>query len=81
MKVVFYTTDGCSLCEQVLESLFAEPAFAGVQLQTYEIALDDELVSRYASTLPVLKVSDRELHSPFSISQALDWLSKARETI
>ena len=77
MKVVFYTTDGCSLCEQVLDGLFGEPGFAGVELVTSDIALDDELVDRYASTLPVLKASDVELHSPFTTAEAVEWLAKA----
>ena len=77
MKVVLYTTDGCSLCEEVLDGLFAEPGFAGVELVTSDIALDDELVDRYASTLPVLKAADLELHSPFTMAEAVNWLSKA----
>ena len=74
MKIVFYTTDGCSLCEQMLDRLIGEPAFAGVQLQTCEIAFDDELLDRYGATLPVLRVGDLELHSPFSSQEAADWL-------
>ena len=59
----------------MLDKLIGEPIFAGVQLVTKEVALDDELTERFAQTLPVMCVNEQELHSPFTIDEAKDWLT------
>lgn len=67
------------MCEQMLDRLIGEPAFAGVQLQTREIAFDDELLDRYGATLPVLCIGELELHSPFSTQEAVNWLVESTQ--
>lgn len=67
------------MCEQMLDGLIGEPAFAGVQLQTREIAFDDELLDRYGATLPVLCIGELELHSPFSTQEAVNWLVESTQ--
>ena len=74
MKVVFYTTEGCGICEDVLDLLFNEPKLAGLELVSREIADDAELVARFGETLPVLEKGGAVLHSPFTINDVLEWI-------
>lgn len=65
-EVVLYTTQGCSLCDAVLNRLLSEPDFVGLRLSVVDIALDDQLVEAFGADLPVLLYKDRILRSPFA---------------
>ena len=73
-EVVLYTTEGCSLCDAVLDQLLNEPAFVGRRLRVVDIALDEQLVAEFGADLPVLIFQDRELRAPFGRSEIADLL-------
>ncbi len=54
IKVILYSTDHCTLCEQALDLLLSMPELVGRQLDVVDVALDDTLQSRYGERLPVL---------------------------
>ena len=67
MTAKLYGTPGCHLCDDA-ERLLAH-AGAALRLDwTYiDIALDDELVERYGTRIPVLIINTHELNWPFSL--------------
>jgi len=60
MRLFLYHTLGCHLCElaevAVQQVLDAAPALAQVQLEKIDIALDEQLLARYGTTIPVIKL-------------------------
>jgi len=60
MRLFLYHTLGCHLCElaeaAVQQVLDAAPALAKVQLEKIDIALDEQLLARYGTTIPVIKL-------------------------
>ncbi|WP_320822547.1 glutaredoxin family protein [Reinekea sp.] len=60
MRLFLYHTLGCHLCElaeaAVQQVLDAVPAFALVQVEKIDIALDELLLARYGTTIPVIKL-------------------------
>jgi len=67
LKVILYSTDHCTLCEQALDLLLSMPELAGTQLKVVDVALDDALQARYGERLPVLELASG------ADSRALDW--------
>lgn len=68
-------TRGCHLCDQAELLLQQAGAARALSWQYCDIALDEDLVVRYGSRIPVLLAADgRELCWPFSL---LDILSLA----
>ncbi|RZU46886.1 glutaredoxin [Fluviicoccus keumensis] len=67
MIAKLYGTSGCHLCDDA-ERLLAQ-AGAALRLDwTYiDIALNDELVDRYGTRIPVLLINRHELNWPFSL--------------
>jgi len=67
--IQLYTTSACHLCE-LAEAMLDE---INLTVQMIEIANDDDLVTRYGTTIPVLKRLDTqaELNWPFSTSDIL----------
>ena len=57
IRVILYSTDHCTLCEQALDLLLSMPELAGRQLDVVDVAEDDALLSRYGERLPVLCVT------------------------
>jgi glutaredoxin len=51
-RVVFYTADGCGLCERAREVLNAE----GVRYDEVDITGDSELEATYREWLPVVEI-------------------------
>lgn len=79
--LVLYGRPGCHLCDdahQVLHALLAERAAGGLPVPTVlerNIDEDEELHRRYAFTIPVVAVGDRELElatSPAKLRRLLD---------
>ncbi|NKB97677.1 MAG: glutaredoxin family protein [Pseudomonadales bacterium] len=77
-RLIFYTTDGCSLCEVALDQILGMPLLAGLRMEVIDVALDDDLVARYGATLPVLVFSDHELHAPFDAAKVEQWIYDSR---
>lgn len=73
-RVALYTTEHCSLCDQVLDLLLSMPEAAGVRLEVVDIAGDDALMARYGERIPVLRANDRELRAPFDRDAIAKWL-------
>lgn len=65
--LVLYRRDGCHLCDDAratLELLLADRAARGLAapaIEERDIQADDELHRRYAFTIPVVALGDREL--------------------
>lgn len=70
--LTLYGTTGCHLCDQA-EALLAQAASARrLEWRYVDIALDDALVERYGTRIPVLLADDgREIGWPFSLLDIL----------
>lgn len=70
--LTLYGTPGCHLCDQA-EALLRQAAAARPLAWRYvDIALDDALVARYGTRIPVLVTGEgRELGWPFSLLDIL----------
>ncbi len=70
MKVQLYTTLGCHLCEQAMEMLlYLQAQGIDLQIESIEIADDDDLMERYGIRIPVVRGTDNEIGWPFSIEE------------
>ena len=58
------TTTGCHLCERAMDELLSMPELGGFKLDAIDIAFDDDLISRYAERIPVLRVGAGEFCWP-----------------
>ena len=72
IELLFYTTDGCHLCEEaetlLLQLLAADPNRCTVEV--IDIIESDDLVERYGERIPVVKRADtdQELGWPFDLA-------------
>jgi hypothetical protein len=75
--LVFYTTDGCHLCEdgEKIFKVVLNPEVYDVQY--VDIAESNALIEQYGLTIPVLKRLDTaaELNWPFSMGTVMKFLS------
>lgn len=70
MIVTLYTTLGCHLCEQAHAMLLHLSANGwALEIDTVEIADDDDLIEKYGIRIPVLKTGGQELGWPFSLEE------------
>ncbi|MFT4928963.1 MAG: hypothetical protein ACI8WB_005083 [Phenylobacterium sp.] len=71
---VLYSTDGCHLCEQVVEMLV--DISKTDRVQTVDIVDDDTLVEAYGIRIPVVKnsLTGAELGWPFDHQQLNDFV-------
>lgn len=71
VELIFYTTDGCHLCEQaetlLLQLLAANPNRCTIEV--IDIIEEDELVNRYGERIPVVRRpdTDQEVGWPFDL--------------
>ena len=71
MEIILYSTSGCHLCDVARALVFPLFTRNNVTLRTVDIADSDDLLSRYATRIPVLVSPDgRELGWPFTAAQA-----------
>ena len=69
--LVFYSTDGCHLCEQAAQLLVQ----AGHAFETVDIIDDSALVDAYGVRIPVLKrPNGQELGWPFGLSELEEFI-------
>ena len=75
-ELLFYTTEGCHLCEYAAAMLDDLARSRKFQVKPVDIAESEELVTRYGLTIPVLRNlhSDRELNWPFTLEQIIELL-------
>ena len=69
MRLILYVTDHCDLCEQAFSLLASMPELAGHTVTTIDIALDDALLERFGSRIPLLEGEFGLLDWPFSAQQ------------
>lgn len=78
--LTLYTTDHCALCDEAMTLLLDDPgvapALAGMRLRTVDVALDDALLERYGTRVPVLCTSTRTLAWPFDARAVLDLIAE-----
>tara|TARA_B100001123_G_C14824801_1_gene833718 strand:+ start:99 stop:287 length:189 start_codon:yes stop_codon:yes gene_type:complete len=60
----------------VIEKLFALTHGYGIDLTIIDVALDDDLLSRYGEYIPVLEIEDKVLRSPFNEEKMRLFLEK-----
>ena len=71
MRIQIFSTDGCTLCDKVIDKLFGLSLAQGLELIVTDVSLDDELLNQYGSDIPVIKISGKILRSPFSDEELL----------
>ena len=71
MRIQVFSTDGCTLCDKVIDKLFDLSLAQGSELIVTDVSLDDELLNQYGSDIPVIKISGKILRSPFSDEELL----------
>lgn len=64
-NVIFYTTAGCSLCDQA--KVLTDRLLPASAITFVDIVDDDELMKKYGERIPVLKCGDKEIGWPFSL--------------
>tara|TARA_R110002072_G_scaffold1598_7_gene13649 strand:+ start:9553 stop:9801 length:249 start_codon:yes stop_codon:yes gene_type:complete len=81
MKLNFYTTLGCHLCEQALQVVARLQAteFPNLELISIDIADKDDLVERYGIRIPVVHITDAQtdLGWPFDEEKLKRYLESA----
>jgi len=75
--IMFFTTEGCHLCElarEMLESLGESEKFV---VETQDISEAEVLVEKYGLLIPVLmdKGTRKELRWPFDSHDIAEWIS------
>ena len=71
MRIQIFSTDGCTLCDKVIDKLFGLSLAQGLELIVTDVSLDDELLNQYGADIPVIKISGKILRSPFSEEELL----------
>ena len=66
MRIQIFSTDGCTLCDKVIDKLLDLSLAKGSELIVTDVSLDEELLNRYGADIPVIKISEKILRSPFS---------------
>ena len=77
MRIQIFSTDGCTLCEKVIDKLFDLSLNQGLELVVTDVSLDDELLGRYGTDIPVIKTSEKPLRSPFSDEEMLELIKQS----
>jgi hypothetical protein len=78
-KVVFYTRQGCCLCDQALAVVQDARREADFALELVDIDGDDQLVARYGDKVPVVTVDGR-MHAKYRVDRAA-LLRRLREAV
>ena len=77
MRIQIFSTDGCSLCEKVIDKLFDLSIDHGLEVYVTDVSLDEELINRYGADIPVIKMSEKILRSPFSDAELLELINQS----
>ena len=78
-SLILYSTLGCHLCDQAKTIIWPILEQHSLKLAEVDIADSAELMQRYAVTIPVVRLDNRqeELHWPFSAAELEAYLSSA----
>jgi len=76
-NLLFYTTEGCHLCEQAELLLKEAQSLRPTSLESVDIATSADLVDRYGLRIPVVKKqsNNKELGWPFDMTMLLQFLA------
>ena len=77
MRIQIFSTDGCSLCDKVIDKLFDLSIDHGLEIYVTDVSLDEELINRYGADIPVIKISEKILRSPFSDAELLTLIEQS----
>lgn len=66
MKLILYGTDCCQLCDEALAVVEQALEDREYQLDIVDISTSDELMTKYAYSIPVLQLNCVDLIWPFS---------------
>ena len=77
MRIQIFSTDGCSLCDKVIDKLFDLSIDQGLEIYVTDVSLDEELINRYGADIPVIKMSEKILRSPFSDAELLELIDQS----
>ena len=77
MRIQIFSTDGCSLCDKVIDKLFDLSIDHGLEVYVTDVSLDEELINRYGADIPVIKMSEKILRSPFSDAELLKLIDQS----
>ena len=77
MRIQIFSTDGCSLCDKVIDKLFDLSIDHGLEIYVTDVSLDEELIKRYGADIPVIKMSEKILRSPFSDEELLELIDQS----
>ena len=79
-RLILYSTDHCTLCDEALDMLLSMPELGGSSVRVVDIAVEDELYVRFAEHIPVLADVDggAELVWPFNQASVLAWLGQIK---
>ncbi len=70
-RVVFYTAEGCRLCERALEVVREVEAELGFDLELVDVGGDPTLEARYREHLPVVEIDGERAFTYFVQPDAL----------
>ena len=79
-KIIFYTTFGCHLCEQVEAMIFAlnqqKNLSENYEIIAFDIIDDEKKLEEYRTSIPVLEndTTKEKLFWPFSFDDLENWL-------
>lgn len=75
-QLLFFTTDGCGLCDQALERLRPAARRRGFLIETRDILTDPAAEAAYGEAIPVVRRADsgRELRWPFTDAELYRFL-------
>ncbi|MFT6092177.1 MAG: thiol-disulfide isomerase/thioredoxin [Pseudohongiellaceae bacterium] len=75
VKIVFYTTLGCHLCEEAEQQLRHLVTANAVEVEAVDISSSEDLVALYGIRIPVLKnmENEQELDWPFDYPELLQF--------
>ena len=73
-QLILLTSQTCSLCDKAKDIVLQYRTF--LSLEEFEILTNDDLFERYRYSIPVLKdkITDSELHWPFTYEGFGEWL-------
>jgi len=77
LKIIFYTTVGCHLCDNVAPMLDHVKADFALEISVIDIADDDHLIELYGQEIPVLYRPDLDMDIawPFNLENLQAFLA------
>jgi uncharacterized membrane protein len=81
IEVIFYSRQGCHLCEQARTDLDALKADLPFTLKVVDVDQDEKLKNAYGHILPIVEIGPYRLKAPFSRDELRVTLGAARDRL